>query len=229
MSDTQTKHILVVDDDKRLRHLLEKYLSEHGHRVSVAVDADEARQYLTQVTFDLLIVDVMMPGENGLSLTRNLRRYLDVPVLMLTAMGETEDRISGLETGADDYLTKPFEPRELLLRIQNILRRSHPPEETASHLLTFGELSYDMENQQLFHGQERIRLSPAEAGLMQTLTEKPGEIFTREELGEKTSTGDNPRNIDVQITRLRKKIETDPKAPRHLHTVRGRGYKLVPD
>ncbi len=227
-------HILVVDDDTRLRGLLQRFLTENGFMVSQAADAAEARQALVSLEFDLLIVDVMMPGEDGMSLTRGLRETKDVPILMLTAMGEADDRITGLETGADDYLTKPFEPRELLLRINAILRRARRPDAGAEagsgvEVLNLGACVYDMRRDELICNAEPVRLTPAEAALLRELARRPGEILSREDLAAATGAARNLRTVDVQVTRLRKKIESDLRLPRYLQTVRGKGYMLMPD
>lgn len=222
-------HILVVDDDNRLRELLRKYLSDNGYAVSTAADAGEARQRLGGLAFDLVVLDVMMPGENGLSLARWLRRDNPVPILMLTAMGEAEDRIAGLESGADDYLPKPFEPRELLLRIGSILRRVPRDVEPPLAEVPMGPFVYDVVRRELRRGGEPVHLTSAENALLFILAETPGKSFTREELGARLGNGANPRTVDVQVTRLRKKIEDDPRLPRYLQTVRGVGYCLRPD
>lgn len=222
-------HILVVDDDTRLRDLLRRYLVENGFLVTAAKDAAEARAHLAAFEVDLIVLDVMMPGESGLELTRSLRATKSVPILLLTARGEPDDRIAGLEAGADDYLAKPFEPRELLLRIGSILRRvprpPAPPQE-----LVLGGLVYHVGRDELRDGDRIIRLTQAEASLLRVLAETPGAIFTREALVEKSSiSGANVRTVDVQVTRLRRKIEPDPREPRYLQTVRGEGYVLRPD
>ncbi|MBF0393475.1 MAG: response regulator transcription factor [Alphaproteobacteria bacterium] len=223
-------HILVVDDDRRLRELLRKYLSDNDYAVSVAADAAEARQTLAGLSFDLIVLDVMMPGENGLDLTRSLRRVNPVPILLLTAMTEPEDRIRGLESGADDYLPKPFEPRELLLRIASILRRvQREPEPEAARLLRFGAFEYDVARGELRHGDQPVHLTSAESALLAVLAQAPDQILSREELASRTGASGNPRTVDVQITRLRKKMEDDSRLPRHVQTVRGRGYLLRPD
>lgn len=221
-------HILVVDDDTRLRELLRKYLSDNGYLVTTAADAGEARGRLDGLAFDLIVLDVMMPGEGGLGFTRWLRQRNAVPVLMLTAMGETEDRVAGLESGADDYLPKPFEPRELLLRIASILRRvarEAPPEVTEARM---GEFVFDIARGELRRSGEAIYLTSAECALLTVLARSAGETLAREELGSRTGTSGNLRAVDVQITRLRKKIEDDPRLPRYIQTVRGRGYMLRP-
>ena len=223
--------ILVTDDDSRLRRLLNKYLSENGFRVFSATDTKEADALMKWFVFDLVIADVMMPVETGVEFTRRLReRGETVPVLMLTAMGETNDRINGLEAGADDYLPKPFEPRELLLRINNILRRvmSKPPEKQKAEV-RFGIHHYDLDEKALYRGSERIRLPLAESALLQVLAERAGQDISREELAQKTGNETNLRTVDVQITRLRRKIEPDVRQPKYIQTIRGKGYSLIPD
>jgi two-component system phosphate regulon response regulator OmpR len=223
-------HILVVDDDDRLRELLRKYLSENGYLVTSAASAKEARNRMASLAFDLIVLDIMMPGETGLSLAASLRPKNETPILMLTAMGETEERIKGLETGADDYLTKPFEPRELLLRIGSILRRAPKPVVAeAPTEVSLGSACFDMVRQELRRGDEQVRLTSLEAALLKALAESPGAILSREELIERTGTEAGGRAVDVQVTRLRRKIEADPKLPRYLQTVRGKGYVLRPD
>jgi two-component system, OmpR family, phosphate regulon response regulator OmpR len=223
-----TPHVLVVDDDVRLRKLLARYLSENGFMTAGAGDAGEARSMLSSLSFDLIVLDLMMPGESGLRLAAALRSTSSVPILMLTAMGEPEDRIAGLEAGADDYLVKPFEPRELLLRINNILRRTPQPQAAAGPVI-LGELVFDIDRAELRCGEEVMRLTSIEALLMQVLARQPGVIFSREELIELTGAAGGDRAVDVQVTRLRRKIEQDPREPRYLQTVRGRGYVLKPD
>lgn len=218
-------HILVVDDDTRLRRLLKKYLSENGFIVSEAADALEAKALLTLFEFSLLIMDVMMPGQNGQDLTKELRTNgFETPILMLTAMGDIDNRISGLEAGADDYLPKPFEPKELLLRINNILKRQR--QKTQRTEVYFGDCQYNTQNGRLLHNNEPVVLTGAEQDLLKLLISKGGEAVSREDLAASLNT-DNLRAIDVQITRLRKKIETDIKKPLCIQTVRGQGYMLV--
>lgn len=221
----------MVDDDSRLRALLHRFLSENGFRVTEAGDADEARRRLASLAFDLIVLDVMMPGETGLDLTRDLRVSNRVPILLLTAMGEAEDRIAGLESGADDYLPKPFEPRELLLRIRTILRRvAETPRGVAiDDTVRFGDLHFDPRQDQLFRGAARIRLTEAETGLLRAFIERPDQPLSREDLLACNAVNGNSRTVDVQITRLRRKIEEDPKFPRYLQTVRGLGYVLRVD
>ncbi|SLN67352.1 Transcriptional regulatory protein OmpR [Roseovarius litorisediminis] len=233
MSDP-APHLLIVDDDERIRGLLRKFLARHGFLVSVARDARHARSLLAGLEFDMIIMDVMMPGESGVDLTRSLREHLNTPVLLLTAKGETGDRIEGLEAGADDYLPKPFEPKELLLRINAILRRmpEPKPENTAPKVLQMGPVRYDIERAELMKGDEMIRLTATETQLMRIFAENLREPVVRsklvEDLGRDRGQAQE-RAVDVQITRLRRKIETDPKQPRYLQTVRGEGYMLVPD
>jgi two-component system phosphate regulon response regulator OmpR len=222
-------HILLVDDDERLRDLLRKFLCENGFFVSTARDASHARQLMENFLFDLMILDVMMPEEDGLSLTHFVRnssmRLKDTPLLLLTARGEVEDRIMGLNHGADDYLTKPFDPRELLLRLQAILRRSQSPNTT---LLLLGEVSFNEPLNRLERNGQAIALTTVESSLLKIFSRHRGKTLTREDLVCEYEGELNPRTIDVQITRLRKKIEDDPKLPRYLQTVRGKGYVLIP-
>jgi two-component system phosphate regulon response regulator OmpR len=223
-------HLLVIDDDERLRDLLRRYLVESGFRVTTAGDAAEARAKLQSLAFDLLIVDVMMPGESGLQLTESLRQTSAVPILLLTAMAEASNRIDGLERGADDYLTKPFEPRELVLRIRNILTRvSAAPPPAAVEELHFGGLRFDLKRSALYRGNDAVHLTEAETALLAALARKPGEPLSREALSLEAQCSGNLRTVDVQMTRLRRKIERDPKFPRYLQTVRGTGYVLKPD
>jgi two-component system phosphate regulon response regulator OmpR len=227
-------HILVVDDDRRLRDLIARYLSEQGYNVVTATDAADARGKMKSLAFDLLVLDVMMPGENGLELTAGLRTESDVPILLLTARAEIEDRIAGFETGADDYLTKPFEPKELVLRIQSILKRARPAARIAPQrrVIKFGEFLFELDRRRLFRGEEPVYLTEAETELLAKLAERAGECVTREELSSSTSEGEDSsgsRHVDVLVTRLRRKIEADPRFPRYLQTVRGRGYLLQPD
>jgi two-component system phosphate regulon response regulator OmpR len=227
----EAPHILVVDDDTRLRELLRRYLADNGFTVSVARDAAEARRLLAGLAFDLLIVDVMMPGENGFELTGALRKGSAVPILLLTARGETEDRIEGLEAGADDYLVKPFEPRELVLRIQTILRRvvQPAPARPEPAPVRLGRCLFDLERGELTRDGEPVRLTSQEEALLRALAGKANGILSREELVMESRVGSNVRAVDVQVTRLRRKIEPNPRMPRYLQTVRGEGYVLRPD
>ena len=225
-------HILVVDDDTRLRELLRSFLSRNGFRVTVAANAGEARERLDLIDFDLIVLDVMMPGQSGLELAGEIRRDDDVPILMLTAMVETKDRIAGLEIGVDDYLGKPFEPRELLLRIQNVLKRNRPAAPAnaggePSRLVSFGPMQFDQELGELTQEGKRVPLTDAETALMRVLSARLGEVLSRETLCRSVGAAVNERAIDVQVTRLRRKIEPDPSFPRYLRTVRGQGYRLV--
>ncbi|MDP6475842.1 MAG: response regulator transcription factor [Alphaproteobacteria bacterium] len=228
--DGDAPHIMVVDDDDRLRKLLRRYLSENGYRVTTAGTAAEAEARLRGLAFDLLVLDVMMPGESGVALTRRLRRHMSVPILLLTAMGEPEDRIAGLESGADDYLTKPFEPRELLLRIATILRRTRavPPAAAAETPLRIGDFEFHPARGELMRDGESVRLTHTEAQLLTLFVSQPGVTLSREELCRHSGIDAGGRAIDVQITRLRRKIEPDPRAPRYLLTVWGEGYTLRP-
>jgi two-component system, OmpR family, phosphate regulon response regulator OmpR len=221
--------VLVVDDDTRLRELLKSFLSRSGLRVSTAGNAAQARQQLDALHFDLIVLDVMMPGQTGLEFAGELRKTNDVPILMLTAMGDPKDRIAGLEKGVDDYLGKPFEPRELLLRIQSILRRGRPakvPTVTPDRV-TFGPFQFDLALGELTQKGKRVPLTDAEIALLRALGAQLGEVLSRETLCRSVGGGVNERAIDVQVTRLRRKIEPDPGFPRYLRTVRGQGYRLV--
>jgi two-component system phosphate regulon response regulator OmpR len=226
-------HLLVVDDDERIRGLLQKFLIRNGFLVSTARDAAQARRLLVGLDFDMLVLDVMMPGEDGITLTRDLRRTIATPILLLTAKGETTNRIEGFEAGADDYLVKPFEPKELLLRINAILRRMPQarPQEAAPRSMQLGAVRYDQDRGELWRGAELIRLTATEAQLMRIFAASPGAAIPRERLvGDlDREAGGGDRAVDVQITRLRRKIEDDPKQPRYLQTVRGEGYMLQPD
>ncbi|WP_343116298.1 response regulator transcription factor [Ostreiculturibacter nitratireducens] len=231
-------HLLIVDDDERIRGLLQKFLIRNGFWVTAARDAAHARRLLGGLDFDLIVMDVMMPGEDGISLTRSLRKTLSTPILLLTAKGETQDRIEGLEAGADDYLAKPFEPKELLLRINAILRRvpAQRAAEAGPKVLQLGPLRYDVDRGELWRGDELVRLTATEAQLMRIFAARAGEPVSRAELVEELGRGAGreggaaqDRAVDVQITRLRRKIETDPRQPRYLQTVRGAGYMLAPE
>jgi two-component system phosphate regulon response regulator OmpR len=226
-------HLLIVDDDERIRGLLQKFLLRNGFLVAVARDAAQARRILAGLEFDLIVLDVMMPGDDGVTLTRELRRRLPTPILLLTARGETENRIEGLEAGADDYLVKPFEPKELLLRINAILRRAPQVKaaEPVRQLLHLGAVRYDLDRGEMWRGEAPVRLTATEAQLMRVFAAAPGVAISRERLVSETGGEDaaQERAVDVQITRLRRKIEDDPKAPRYLQTVRGEGYMLQPD
>lgn len=219
-------HLLVVDDDRRIRTLLSRYLAAEGYRVTTAENAADARAKLGGIAFDLLILDVMMPGETGFELARSIRKTSSVPILMLTARSEKDDRITGLEIGADDYVSKPFEPRELSLRVGSILRRiqpaaAHPPEQ-----VRFGPFVFDLARVELRKGEEIVHLTDREREMMRMLAAAPGETVTRETLAG-TNSAAGERAVDVQVNRLRRKIETNPANPLLLQTVRGIGYRLV--
>ena len=227
-------HILIVDDDERIRVLLQKFLIRSGFWVTSARDAEHARRILSGLEFDLLVLDVMMPGEDGVAFTRSLRETLSTPIMLLTAKGETVDRIVGLEAGADDYLAKPFEPKELLLRINAILRRVPPsePVEAVPKMFMLGPIRYDVERGEMWQGEALVRLTATESQLMKIFSTNPHAPVARSELVEKLGRDKGQaqeRAVDVQITRLRRKIEVDPKQPRYLQTVRGGGYMLAPD
>jgi two-component system phosphate regulon response regulator OmpR len=234
MTDPQA-HLLVVDDDERIRGLLQKFLIRNGFLVSVARDAAQARRLLAGLEFDLIVLDVMMPGEDGISLTQALRQAIATPILLLTAKNETSNRIEGLEAGADDYLAKPFEPKELLLRINAILRRMPQAKaaEAMPKVLNLGAVRYDVERGELWQGADLVRLTATEAALMRIFAAQAGEAVSRDrlagDLGRDAGGGAQERAVDVQITRLRRKIEADPRQPRYLQTIRGEGYMLAPD
>lgn len=222
-------HILVVDDDVRLRELLRRFLVENGYHVSVAADALEARAALRNFAFDLMVLDVMMPGQDGVSFTGELRQSSDLPVLLLTARGETEDRIAGLAAGADDYLVKPFDPRELLLRVATILRRTSSldvADEPAQPTVRFGSFTFDIERQKLSNGGEPVHLTTAELSLLSILARQPGCPVDRRDLSQQSRISGSDRAVDTQIARLRRKLEDDPRRPQYLLTMRGAGYVL---
>ena len=220
-------HLLVVDDDRRIRDLLSRFLSTEGYRVTTADTAAEARAKLKHLSFDLLVLDVMMPGENGFDFARSLRTESNVPILMLTARDAAESRIKGLEMGADDYLSKPFEPRELSLRIANILRRALPPAPAAApEQVGFGPFVFHIARGELRRGEETIRLTDREREMLRILAATPGETVSRMALAGNGGSV-NERAVDVQVNRLRRKIEPNPADPKFVQTVRGIGYRLV--
>lgn len=218
-------HVLVVDDDARIRELVSRFLTENGFIAMTADNAAAARSLLKSFEFDAMVVDVMMPGETGLQLTQDLKKKYPTPVLLLTALGEAQDRIAGLETGADDYLPKPFEPRELVLRLQSILRRA-PAKRDDAKPFRIGRWVYDPALEELVGEGGSVKLTAAEGSLIRALASRPREVISREELARKCGLDAGERTIDVQVTRLRKKIEDSSKMPRILLTVRGRGYML---
>ncbi len=229
------KHILVVDDDRRIRELLKRFLLENNYRVTTAEDAAAARSIMSALMFDLIILDVMMPGENGFTLTRAIREgstpcQRAIPIMLLTARADADDRIEGLSEGADDYLPKPFEPQELLLRVGAILRRSNmaPLRVETDGPLRFGTCTFRPEITLLEKDGDTVHLTAGEAALLKTLATDPGVPFARGVLLERIgAAASEERAVDVQITRLRRKIEEDPKRPRHIQTVRGEGYMLI--
>jgi two-component system phosphate regulon response regulator OmpR len=220
-------HILVVDDDQKIRGLLGRFLSSNGFRVTEASDAAAARSFMRGLAFDLVLLDVMMPGESGLSLARDLKLTRPVPICMLTALAEAEDRISGLEAGVDDYVSKPFDPRELLLRIRNILRRGQT-QTTPRDEIRMGGCVFNITRGELKREEEAIKLTERERDLLRLFSQRIGVAVPRHELSSDDSTG-SERAIDVQINRLRRKIEADPSNPVYLQTVRGKGYILYTD
>ncbi|HEY7549620.1 MAG TPA: response regulator [Hyphomicrobiaceae bacterium] len=220
-------HILVVDDDQRIRDLLAQYLFQNGFRVTTAADAATARATMGGLVFDVVILDVMMPGENGLALARDLKSASNVPICMLTARAEPEERIEGLEAGVDDYIAKPFEPRELLLRLQNILKRRQGPSGPRDEI-TMGEFVFHVARGELKRGEDSVKLTERERELLRHFAQRPGTPVARHELAADDSTG-TERAVDVQINRLRRKIESDPAHPVYLQTVRGKGYILYTD
>lgn len=222
--DRQNTHILIVDDDDRIRLLLQKYLNRSGYRTSSAETAATARLKMQGLSYDLLIVDVMMPGEDGLTFSKSLREDSNIPIILLTAKGEAEDRISGLKSGVDDYVTKPFEPEELLLRIDNIFRRRG--QAAASDSIYFGPYHYDVGARRLTKGEDSVRLTTGELILLDILAKQRGGTVSRFELSQNIN-ANSDRAIDVQITRLRRKIEENPAEPEHVLTVRGQGYRLI--
>jgi two-component system phosphate regulon response regulator OmpR len=225
MSDTRP-HILVVDDDDRLRDLLKRYLLSEGYDLTSARDAASARKLLGSIAFDLIILDVMMPGEDGLSLLSGVRDEISAPVILLTARGDAADRIDGLKRGADDYIGKPFEPEELVLRIKAILKRSTP--EAAVQEVRLSGMVFNLAKGELRRDGRIVRLTESEAQLLRLLAQRDGKPISRYELAMLTSTGVE-RSVDVQVTRLRRKIERNPREPVHLQTVRGVGYRLTGD
>ena len=219
-------HLLVVDDDRRIRDLLSRYLFSEGYRVTTANNAADARTKLESLAFDLLVLDVMMPGETGFQLAKSLRESSAVPILMLTAKAETESRITGLELGADDYVPKPFEPRELSLRIANILKRTIPAPVPTIESARFGDFVFHLARGELRRGEEVVHLTDRERDMLRVLAAVPGETVPRQALGGESG-GANERAVDVQVNRLRRKIERNPANPLIVQTVRGIGYRLV--
>ena len=223
MVDT-APHILIIDDDSRLRELLQRFLEESGYLVTGAQSAKQARAFMNVMRFDLLVIDVMMPGETGFELLADIRKESDIPALFLTAMNETENRIDGLEVGADDYIAKPFEPRELILRISRILERQRIQDPT--HLICFGPFSYDRDARLLSEAGKRIHITTAEQDLLDCFAQSPNMILSRNDISKRLGDRMKGRSIDVAVARLRTKIETDPRFPVYLQTARGKGWLL---
>ena len=216
-------HILVVDDDDRIRDLVKQYLNEKNYLVTTAIDAEDAQEKVKIIKFDLIVLDIMMPGKNGLEFTKDNKNNLYTPIILLTAKGEAEERIQGLEVGADDYLSKPFEPKELVLRIKNILNKTKL--KNIKRLIKFGNVKVDLSKHLIFKDEKEFKINSTEKTILELMINSPGKSFSRDEIG-KIIKIDKERSIDVVITRLRKKIEQDPKNPKYLQTLRGEGYVL---
>jgi len=222
--DNSKIHILIVDDDDKIRDLLKQYLKNNNFFVSTAINASDAEEKLKIVKFDLAIIDIMMPGKDGLQLTKEIRDKIDLPIILLTAKGEAEDRVRGLELGAEDYLPKPFEPKELLLRIKNVIKRIKKD----NHIITaikIGKANVNIKKMEIYKDKKRIKINASEKILLENMISSAGKIFSREEISKITNLTQE-RSIDVLVTRLRQKIEPDPKNPKYLQTVRGTGYVL---
>ena len=221
--DSFLAHILVVDDDEGIRSLVKKYLNEKKYLVTTADNAENASEKIKIIKFDLIILDIMMPGKSGLDFLKEHREYINTPVILLTAKGEPNERIEGLEMGADDYLPKPFEPKELDLRIKNIINKTK--KDNLKKIIKFENVKIDLSKQIIFHGNSEFKINSTEKTILEKMINNPGKVFEREEIG-KLIDLDKERSIDVIITRLRKKIEIDPKNPKFLQTIRGAGYVL---
>ena len=216
-------HILVVDDDDRIRELVKQYLEENNFLVTTAIDAFDAKRKIDIIKFDILILDIMMPGKSGLSLTEEIKKTNQIPIILLTAKGDAMDRIHGLETGADDYIGKPFEPKELLLRIKNILRKTQKP--SLPNEIYIGNVLLNLKKLRIKKNKKTIKINPKEKKVLEKMLEVPGKVFSRDDIGKIISIS-KERTIDVMITRLRQKIEYNPKNPKYLQTIRGSGYVL---
>ena len=216
-------HILVVDDDNRIRDLVKQYLSEKNYLVSTAISSEDAQKKVNVIKFDLIVLDIMMPGKSGLDFTLENKNKLYTPIILLTAKGETEERVHGLEVGADDYLAKPFEPKELILRIKNILNKTKS--KNIKRVIDFGNITIDLNKHLIFKNDKEFKINNTEKTILEEMVNSPGKTFSREEIGRIINL-DKERSIDVIITRLRKKIEIDPKNPKYLQTLRGEGYVL---
>ena len=221
--DNFEAHILVVDDDDGIRDLVKSYLKQNGFLVTSASNAEEAFDKTTIIKFDLIILDIMMPGKSGLDFTKEYKKKIDTPIILLTAKGEASERVKGLEFGADDYLPKPFEPKELILRILNILKKTKKV--SSKNLIQFGNIKINLIKQIITNGNLSVKISSAEKIILESMINKPGKIFSRNEIANLIKL-DKERSIDVIVTRLRKKIELDPKNPKYLQTIRGEGYVL---
>jgi len=216
-------HILVIDDDNAIRELVKEYLDQNNFITSTAIDAEDAAQKTKQIKFDLIILDIMMPGKSGLDFLKENKQILDTPIILLTAKGEATDRIEGLETGADDYLPKPFEPKELILRIRNILNKTNTIKDRRE--IEFGSVKINLNKMLIFKNNKQIKINNTEKKIFEKMLNSPGKVFSRESIG-KLIKIDKERSVDVIITRLRKKIEDTPKNPKYLQTIRGEGYVL---
>ena len=221
--DNLIAHILVVDDDDGIRSLVKKYLNENNYLVTTAINAEDANEKVNIIKFDLIILDIMMPGKNGLEFIEENKKKIETPIILLTAKGQASERIEGLETGADDYLPKPFEPKELILRIQNIIEKTK--QKIQKRFIEFENIKIDLNKQLIFRNNSEFKINNTEKKILERMINKPGKIFSREEIGQLIDI-DKERSVDVIITRLRKKIEESPKNPKFLQTIRGAGYVL---
>ena len=221
--DNFIAHILVVDDDDGIRSLVKKYLNENNYLVTTAINAEDANEKVNIIKFDLIILDIMMPGKNGLEFIEENKKKIETPIILLTAKGQASERIEGLETGADDYLPKPFEPKELILRIQNIIDKTK--QKIQKRFIEFENIKIDLNKQLIFRNNSEFKINNTEKKILERMINKPGKIFSREEIGQLIEI-DKERSVDVIITRLRKKIEESPKTPKFLQTIRGAGYVL---
>tara|TARA_B100001769_G_C21816933_1_gene444259 strand:- start:6 stop:683 length:678 start_codon:yes stop_codon:yes gene_type:complete len=216
-------HILVVDDDDGIRELVKQFLNKNNYLVTTAKSSEDALDKVKIIKFDLIVLDIMMPGKSGLEFTNENKKKLDTPIILLTAKGEASDRVEGLEIGADDYLAKPFEPKELILRINNILNKTKT--EDLKRIIEFGSIKIDLNKLFIYRNQQNLKINNTEKIILEKMINSPGKIFQREEIGRLIDL-DKERSIDVIITRLRKKIEENPKSPKYLQTIRGEGYVL---
>ena len=221
--DKFKEHILIVDDDDRIRELVKQYLNENNYLVTTANSAEPAKEKISLVKFDIIILDIMMPGQSGLEFTNENKSKINIPIILLTAKGEATERIEGLETGADDYLSKPFEPKELLLRIKNILNKTQITKQ--KRIVNFGNTKIDLNKLLIIREKKEFKINNTEKEILEKMINAPGKTFSRESIGQLINL-EKERSIDVVITRLRKKIEIDPKNPKYLQTIRGEGYVL---